>query len=246
MRSAAVAWLLDFYGFETKVLTGGYKAYRNWALQQFTRSYPLRVLGGFTGSGKTEILQNLAIQGKLVVDLEGLAKHKGSAFGNLDDHHQKTTEQFENDLAMELYRLYPLLTNTSKIWIESESSRIGNVRIPHLFFNQMKAAERIDVRVPFDKRLHFIIKGYGDFDRAALIKATRRIEKRLGSLNMKNTIAYLQKGDLEKAFSILLKYYDKVYEKSAEKFTPPQLMIDLPDTDPPKNTKLILAHLHTI
>ncbi len=81
MRSAAVAWLLDIYGFKVYQLTGGYKAYRNWVLNQFIKEYPIKVLGGFTGSGKTEILHALQQRNNTVIDLEGLANHKGSAFG---------------------------------------------------------------------------------------------------------------------------------------------------------------------
>ncbi|RYD95740.1 MAG: tRNA 2-selenouridine(34) synthase MnmH, partial [Sphingobacteriales bacterium] len=77
MRSGAVAWLLDLYGFEVHVLDGGYKAFRNWVLERFTRSYPIRVLGGYTGTGKTELLLQLRKEGETVIDLEGLACHKG-------------------------------------------------------------------------------------------------------------------------------------------------------------------------
>ena len=81
MRSAAVAWLLDLYGFKVCQIIGGYKAYRNWVLQQFEKPYKLNVIGGYTGSGKTEILKELLKQKHTVIDLEGLASHKGSAFG---------------------------------------------------------------------------------------------------------------------------------------------------------------------
>src|SRR5699024_1225880 len=173
MRSAAVAWLLDLYGFPVSTLEGGYKKFRNWVLQQFEQPYDLRVLGGYTGSGKTEILQQLMQAGHLVVDLEGLAHHRGSAFGNLNGIPQDSTEQFENNLALTLFHLHQQAKPRQKIWIESESTRIGNVRIPHLFFNQMKTAERININVPFEKRLECIVKGYGDFDQKAMIAATR-------------------------------------------------------------------------
>ncbi|MEO6844489.1 MAG: rhodanese-like domain-containing protein, partial [Ginsengibacter sp.] len=81
MRSEAVAWLLSLYGYKIYVLSGGYKAFRRWALAQFEKQYSLKVLGGFTGSGKTEVLKELKRNGKTVINLEELANHKGSAFG---------------------------------------------------------------------------------------------------------------------------------------------------------------------
>ena len=94
MRSAAVSWLLDLYGFKTEQLSGGYKAYRNWVLAQFEKNYSMKVLGGYTGSGKTEILLQLQKSKIPVIDLEGLAHHKGSAFGALGQHEQTSQEQF--------------------------------------------------------------------------------------------------------------------------------------------------------
>ncbi|RYY95648.1 MAG: tRNA 2-selenouridine(34) synthase MnmH, partial [Chitinophagaceae bacterium] len=102
MRSGAVAWLLDLYGFTVHVLDGGYKSFRNYVLETFTLPFRLRILGGYTGSGKTELLPQLKALGETVVDLEGLACHKGSAFGSIDMPPQPTQELFENLLALEL------------------------------------------------------------------------------------------------------------------------------------------------
>ena len=74
MRSGAVAWLLDLYGFKVYTLKGGYKAFRNWALAQFEKNYKINILGGYTGSGKTEVLQELKRTGNTVIDLERLAQ----------------------------------------------------------------------------------------------------------------------------------------------------------------------------
>ncbi|MBK6499907.1 MAG: hypothetical protein IPG00_17800 [Saprospiraceae bacterium] len=83
MRSQAVAWLLNLYGFEVKLLTGGYKTFRQWANAQFVKEYNFHILGGKTGSGKTVILHELNKKGQFFIDFEGLASHKGSAFGNI-------------------------------------------------------------------------------------------------------------------------------------------------------------------
>ena len=84
MRSGAVAWALDLYGFDTYVIKGGYKSYRRWVLQQSNMPYLLQVIGGMTGSGKTKILHELDRLGEQTIDLEDLAQHQGSSYGTLN------------------------------------------------------------------------------------------------------------------------------------------------------------------
>lgn len=213
MRSAAVAWLLDLYGYKVIQLTGGYKAYRNWVLEQFTIPYSLKVLGGYTGSGKTEILQALQEKNYAVIDLEGIAHHKGSAFGAFGQLPQPSQEMFENILAKKLFEVNK---NNKPIWIEDESQRIGTVLIPTPLFHLMRNSTCYFMKIPFEQRLAFILEGYGKFDAQSLIEATERIQKRLGGLETKNAVAHIMQGELKEAFSILLKYYDKWYEKNAQ------------------------------
>jgi len=135
MRSAGVAWLLDLYGFTVYTLAGGYKGYRNWVLAQFELEYPFQILGGYTGSGKTEVLKSLMKNGHTVIDLEGIAHHKGSAFGAMGLPPQPSQEHFENKLASALY----LSSEAGQtIWLEDESQRIGSVNIPTVLFKQMR------------------------------------------------------------------------------------------------------------
>jgi tRNA 2-selenouridine synthase len=219
MRSGAVSWLLNLYGFKVTTLAGGYKAFRNYVLKTFTRPYRFSILGGFTGSGKTMLLQELKSQGQLVIDLEGLACHKGSAFGSIHMPPQPTQEMFENKLAMELLEmlgetgqdehfLYPT------IWLEDESQRIGNLNIPMHLWENMRTAPVYFLDIPFEQRLEYLIEDYGRGDIQKLMDATLRITKRLGGLETKNTIAYLEEGNIREAFRILLQYYDKLYFKS--------------------------------
>jgi len=244
MRSAAVAWLLDLYGFKVTQLIGGYKAYRNWIIAHFEKQFDLKVIGGYTGSGKTEILHALKSKGENIIDLEGLANHKGSSFGAIGQATQPSQEMFENLLGLALSKLS---TSEKRIWIEDESQRIGTVMVPTPFFKLMRNSVCYFINIPFEKRLQFIVKQYGIFNKADLIGATERIQKRLGGLETKNTIQYLEAGDIHAAFSILLKYYDKWYEK----FTQPEVNLEFPklkvikwdaaDVKEEENADLLLA-----
>jgi len=102
MRSAAIAWLLDLYGFKVYTLAGGYKKYRNWITETFSFPFQFTILGGYTGSGKTYVLDELEKKGGAVVNLEKLANHKGSAFGNIGMPEQPSQEMFENLLGEKL------------------------------------------------------------------------------------------------------------------------------------------------
>jgi len=211
MRSAGVAWLLDIYGFNVNVLSGGYKAYRNWALRQFEYPYPFNVMGGNTGSGKTAVLMEFAKSNESIIDLEGIARHKGSAFGGLGEPAQPTQEMFENELATALQAVY--ITSDRRIWIEDESQRIGQLNIPNALFDTMQQSSLYVLDVPFEERLKYISNAYGGFAKQELTAAITRIQKRLGGLNAKNAVNYLAEDNYPECFRILLNYYDKYYER---------------------------------
>ena len=213
MRSAAVAWLLDLYGFKVYLLEGGYKAFRNWVLQQFQKDFNFKLIGGYTGSGKTLVLNELKKQGHSVIDLEKIAKHKGSAFGGLDNPEQPSTEMFENEVALKLFQLTkdnPYQT----IWVEDESQRIGDLNMPIELWNRFRTKPLFFLDIPFDKRLDYIVADYGHFKKEALINAIIRIKKRLGGLETKTAINCLLEDDIKGCFEVLLKYYDKHYGKA--------------------------------
>lgn len=207
MRSGAVAWLLNLYGFEVQVLTGGYKAFRRWTLDRFEQPHCLKVLGGYTGSGKTLLLEELARRGEYVIDLEALACHKGSAFGKMDQP-QPSQEMFENKLALELDA-----AAGRQVWLEDESQRIGTVNIPKALWLQMRSSPLFFLDIPFDERLRHILQEYGQIAPDRLRECTERIAKRFGPLETKLTLAHLESGEIEAAFRLLLQYYDKRYRK---------------------------------
>jgi tRNA 2-selenouridine synthase len=213
MRSAAVAWLLDMYGFKIFTIQGGYKSYRNWVLNQFEKNLQINIVGGYTGSGKTLILQELFNKKETVIDLEGIAGHRGSAFGRIGLPEQTSVEMFENKLAKELNQVsenYP----GKPIWMEDESQRIGAVSIPHLLWASMRKSKVYFLNIPFKERLNHLVDTYGKLDKQALIEAITRIQKKLGGLEAKTSIDFLNEDKYHEAFEILLRYYDKLYLKS--------------------------------
>lgn len=218
MRSGAVSWLLDMYGFNVYTLAGGYKRFRNQVLSSFTEPYRFNILSGFTGSGKTELLKALKEKGEQVIDLEDLAKHKGSAFGNIGMPPQPTQEMFENLLYIELAALandFQLMTQGAKpIWLEDESQRIGLVNIPSALWKTMRRSPVYYLDIPFEERLQHIVPEYGVLDRERLIGAITRISEKLGHLQAKTAISLLNEGKITESFAILLRYYDKFYFRS--------------------------------
>jgi tRNA 2-selenouridine synthase len=226
MRSAGVAWLLDLYGFKVYTLAGGYKAYRKWVRDQFEKTHSLKVLGGYTGSGKTLVLHKLQQAGLSIIDLEKMGNHKGSAFGAIGESPQPTQEMFENLLAEALMvHHWPLAGETTasmndqqtsindSVWIEDESQRIGNLKIPDSFWKQMRSSKIVFLDIPFEERLNYLTKEYGRFETEKLVNAIIRIQKRLGGLETKNAVNFLIENNHKECFRILLKYYDKWYSK---------------------------------
>ena len=225
MRSGAISWLLDLYGFKVYTLIGGYKKFRNYVLDTFKLPFHLNILGGYTGSGKTELLKALKERGERVIDLEDIAKHKGSAFGSIGMPQQPGQEMFENILAQSLHEVRGKLSEAGKtpsdfmahpsgIWLEDESQRIGHVNIPGDFWQNMRQSPLYFLDIPFEERLKHIVQEYGQLDPQKVADAIGRISQKLGNLNAKTAILLLKEGKITESFNILLNYYDKFYFKS--------------------------------
>jgi tRNA 2-selenouridine synthase len=226
MRSGAMAWALNFYGFDVYLLQGGYKAFRRWALQQFDKKYHLQVIGGMTGTGKTKMLRHLKANGQPVLDLEDIAQHQGSAYGSLNKLVQPSQEQFENLLAFELDRL-----RANTIWVEDESISIGKRYIPRSFWQQIHEAVLFDLRIGHNIRLQNLVNEYGSLDKEFLIECTQRIHKRLGPDQTKKAIIAIQEDRMEDFVKLVIVYYDKTYKngiasRSQQKVIPVEINND--------------------
>ncbi|MEB3233908.1 MAG: tRNA 2-selenouridine(34) synthase MnmH [Cyanobacteriota bacterium] len=208
MRSASVAWLASTVGIQSELLPGGYKAFRRWSLAQFERRWPLLLLGGRTGSGKTDLLLALRHQGAAVIDLEGLAHHRGSSFGGLGQQPQPSSEHFENRLAMALHSH----KGQAPIWLEAESAQVGRCRIPAALWRQMQQAPVVELQRSNHERVQRLVAVYGSQAASELAEATRRIAKRLGPQRTALALECIAAGDMAGACRQMLDYYDRCYD----------------------------------
>ncbi len=237
MRSSSVAWLLNLAGFKVYLLQDGYKAYRRLAHQVFEQPYPFIVLGGLTGSGKTEILHELRQLGEQVIDLESLAQHKGSSFGGIGQALQPSMEQFENNLAQQLRQI----DHQRRIWIEDENITIGRINIPLPLYNQMQESLLLKLEIPKIERIRKLTAEYQTVDKTQLQQATERIKKRLGGLTYKETMQAIAAGDIRKMVELALVYYDKAYAYQLANKPPGKIIpVTLTGTDARENAKELL------
>lgn len=210
MRSASVAWLMSStFGCRTATLKGGYKAFRHWVLESFDIPREVRVVAGLTGSGKTEILKQMAALGECCVDLEGLASHKGSAFGQLGESPQPTQAQFENELALAWRATDP----ERPVWLEDESRMVGKRVVPEPLWKQKQDARFHVVDLPDEVRIDHLCKVYACFSPDELEASVEAIHSRLGGERAKAAIEAIQNRDPQEACRIVLAYYDRAYQK---------------------------------
>lgn len=212
-RSHITAELLEGAGMNVSIVRGGYKAMRNTLLSQFLLPRKGVVLSGETGSGKTEILHCIQEQVDCVIDLEGLAHHKGSAFGSLGQPEQPTQEQFENELALRLF----FLPIEQVVFIENESRMIGKLRIPDGIFTQIQTWPMARICRPKEERVKRILEEYGHFGKEELRSCTLNLSKRMGNELCNKAVLHLENDEYVSWVNALLQYYDKGYAFALEK-----------------------------
>ncbi len=213
MRSSSMAWLFEIIGLKTYILDGGYKAFRKTGKKKMADTENLIILGGLTGSGKTETLHEIKRADQQVVDLEGIAHHKGSAFGSLGQAKQPSNEQFENELIYEWFSL----DLTKPVWLEDESHSIGSNWIPNELFDIMRKAPVVKMEINKTLRIKRLMKEYAGFNKNELENCILKIGKKLGGQNVKQALESLENGNLECVADITLAYYDKSYSFGLEK-----------------------------
>jgi len=207
MRSSSMAWLLETAGMDVNLLESGYKSYRMAFHNLISLPWHFMVLGGKTGSGKTYILNELNNLNEQVIDLEGLANHKGSAFGWLGEEEQPTTEQFQN----ELFEILRKMTVENRVWLEDESMNIGKVILPEDFWAKLRTGSLLVIEIPEEDRLDHLVNSYSAYHKEDLLASFNKIKKKLGGNNIKRVAELLQSGDFRQAATIALQHYDKAY-----------------------------------
>ncbi len=225
MRSAGVAWLLGTAGFDVAVLDGGYKSFRRHCNDLFSSASTIRIVGGRTGAGKTEVLARLAERGESVLDLEAIAHHKGSVFGAIDEPPQPEQQQFENDTAF----AFRDLDRSRTVWIEHESRQIGQVFVPEALWKRMRKAPIHVLDVPEPVRAERLAALYGGASRETLAQAFRAIRSRLGDERSRTAVAAVHEGDLLSACRISLAYYDRAYDHALSKHVGPTDRVHVDD-----------------
>lgn len=217
LRSKTVTAILELTGYRAIQLTGGYKAFRNHVIscfEQFRPPGPLVVIHGMTGIGKTAFLLGLQSDNFTVIDLEGLAGHRGSAFGEIGLVQHLSQKRFET-LLWDAFRNAP---PGKPVVVEGESKRIGKLSLPGNVYEVMLDSAKVWCEASLETRVRRLIAEYGRPDyREGMMEALARISKRLGGEKYAELAGYLERWELEPFTAGLINhYYDKVYYKTRE------------------------------
>lgn len=224
-RSNAMALILAQVGWRTMVLKGGYKTYRRAAqhrLYDADLNLRLVLLEGGTGSAKTAILKHVAALGEQVIDLEEIARHRGSLFGALADTPQPSQKWFESNLLDQLTRLDP----SRPVLVESESNKIGNRTLPPAVWQAMQRAPRIEVSAPIEARADYLVSAYPDViaDRSLLEDVLSRLEVYPGRKQLANWRTLADAGDFaELVRQVVERHYDPSYTRFSKRDARPKL-----------------------
>ena len=216
-RSGAMARILSEIGWQTAVIEGGYKSYRKAVLDQLDTIPPqlhLVIVRGATGTAKTRILHAAASQGGQIIDLEGLAHHRGSLLGPEPGLAQPSQRQFESVLAAALNRLDP----ERPVFIEAESNKVGALHIPQALWRCMRNAESVSLSAPVAARVTFLLQDYAHViaEPERLEPLLRWVVSRIGHETVTEWRALVAAGDWAGFVTHLLDdHYDPAYRRSA-------------------------------
>lgn len=218
-RSGALALVLDQIGFEVHLLEGGYKAYRRALtaeLEELPRRFAYRVISGKTGSGKSRLLAALHARGAQVLDLEALANHRGSVLGLVPGSRQPSQKQFDSRIWAALHGFAP----TQPIWVESESKKVGELRVPEALIQAMRAADCVRLEPPLEARVDLLLQDYDFFvnDVAAFCERLDALRGVRGNELVNGWQHAAREGDLTGVVrALLLEHYDPVYVQSMQR-----------------------------
>lgn len=242
MRSNSFAWLMNTAGLEARIMRGGYKAFRNYVLNNFEQERKIILLGGKTGSGKTDILKQLKEQSFQIIDLENIAHHKGSAFGSINEQKQNPQQVFEHQLFNQL----SLLNNDLPVILEDEAQTIGYNKLPHGLWQQMKQSTIIKIEIPFELRVQKLVQDYTTVDIEALKTCVIKITQQLGTLNTKLCLQYLDEKNLSDVARLSLLYYDRAYEFSYKNKKQPIIHLNSDTIDAEINAQKVIQMIDTL
>jgi tRNA 2-selenouridine synthase len=218
-RSGAMAHILREIGWDASTLEGGYRAYRRWVVDQLASvplEYDLIVIHGPTGSGKSRLLAALARAGAQVLDLEGLAAHRGSVLGSLPHEPQPTQKWFESQLLAALHKL----DRGRPVFVEGESKKIGEIQVPEALMARMRASPCIVLETETEARVTLLLEEYEHFvnDRAALDAQIDCLAALHGREKIAQWKALAAQGRWREFVARLLaEHYDPAYQRSSQR-----------------------------
>lgn len=219
-RSGSLATVLAQIGWRVAVLRGGYKTYRSHVRRELDKVptlFTYRIVAGATGTGKTRILRAFAAEGAQVLDLEGLAQHRGSLLGGGGS--QPSQKFFESQLLAAYDRFEP----AAPVWIEAESNRIGDVYVPPALWVKMQSADGIEIQMPIEERVRHLLEDYAKLltDPETLKEKLRQLTTRHGTRQIEAWCSQIDAREWgELVASLLTVHYDPAYRASAKRCFP--------------------------